>query len=439
MRPLGHRELIAIALPITLSNATTPLIGFADTVVVGRLGEPHLIGAVAVAANIFSALYWTFGFLRMGTTGLTAQAVGAREKTEVAANLMRALIIAGVTGIAMIILQSLIAFAAFGAMGASQEVESPARLYFDIRIWSTPAGLMNFALLGWFIGLGRATLAFWIQLFLNGLNIILAVLLVVSFELGVMGVALAAFLAEWMAAIVGLGIAARELRRRGAFAALGQVLDGTRLRRALVVNVDIMIRTLAVLTAFVFFTARGAQSGDVTLAANAVLFSMAMVATYLLDGFAFAAETLVGQSIGAKRIGRFRDAVYLSTTWAGVVGVILTLAIWMLGPSLIDFMTTSTAVREGARIYLPWAALMPIVSVWCFQLDGIFIGAARTGDMRNMMLISLAVFFVAWSVLQPLYGNHGLWAAMLVFNVVRALTLLSRYSALERTAFRVVA
>jgi MATE family multidrug resistance protein len=436
-RSVSNRDLLAIAVPIVLSNATTPLIGFFDTVVVGRLGQAHLIGAVAVAANIFNTLYWTFGFLRMGTTGLTAQAVGARNEPEVAANLMRALLIAGIGGLAMIAAQSLIAYLAFLVMGASQDVEQGARVYFQIRIFSAPAGLMNFALLGWFIGLGNAALAFWLQLLLNGINILLAVVLVLGLDLGVPGVALAAFTAEWIAAIAGLLVAFAALRRRGGRAPLGQVLDLERLKRALAVNGDIMIRTVALLLAMVFFTAQGAQSGDTILAANAVLFSIAMVATYLLDGFAFAAETLVGQAIGARLLPRFREAVYLSTIWAGAFGLTLTLAIWTLGPLIIDFMTTSPEVREAARVYLPWAALMPVVGVWCFQLDGIFIGAARTADMRNMMLLSLAVFFAAWACLQPLFANHGLWAALLIFNTARAITLLSRFPALERAAFRV--
>lgn len=432
---ISHRDVVAIALPIMLSNATVPLIGFADTVVVGQLGEAHLIGAVAIGATIFNFLYWGFGFLRMGTTGLTAQALGAQDGPEVAANLHRALIIAFTAGVAMIAVQSLIALAAFRIMGASQSVEVAARTYFEIRIWAAPAGLINFALLGWFIGLGRAGLAFVIQLFLNVLNVLLAVVCVIGLDLGIPGVASAALIAEWAAAGLGLYLAHADLVRRGISAPLAQVLDVGRMKRTFQVNSDIMIRTVCALTATVFFTAQGARAGDVTLAANAVLNSVAMVAIYLLDGFAFAAESLVGRAIGARVIERFRAAVRLSTVWAGSVGIILSLAIWLSGPSIIDFMTTSAEVRTAAREYLIWVALSPIVGVWCFQLDGIFIGATRTADMRNMMMLSIVIFFGAWAVLHPLFGNHGLWASMLVFNVARALTLLARFPALEKASF----
>ena len=435
-RPIGHREVVAIALPIMLSNATVPLIGFADTVVVGQLGQAHLIGAVAIGATIFNFLYWGFGFLRMGTTGLTAQALGAQDGPEVAANLHRALLIALAAGLAMIAAQSLIAWAAFQIMGASEAVEHAARTYFEIRIWAAPAGLINFALLGWFIGLGRAGLAFAIQIFLNIVNVLLAVLFVIGLELGIPGVGAAVLLAEWSAAILGLMLARADLMRRGASAPLNRVLDVARMKRTFQVNTDIMIRTLCALAAFVFFMAQGARAGDVTLAANAVLNSITMVAIYLLDGFAFAAESLVGRSIGARTQSRFREAVLVSTVWAGGTGVLLTLGIWFTGPLIVEFMTTSADVRSAAREYLIWAALMPIVGVWCFQLDGIFIGATRTADMRNMMILSVLIFFAVWSVLQPLYGNHGLWASMLVFNVVRALTLLARFPALERASFQ---
>lgn len=434
-QPIGHRDVVAIALPIMLSNATVPLIGFVDTVVVGQLGQAHLIGAVAVGATIFNFLYWGFGFLRMGTTGLTAQALGAQDTAEVAANLHRALLIAMAAGLAMIAAQALIAWAAFQIMGASAAVESAAGTYFEIRIWAAPAGLINFALLGWFIGLGRAGLAFVIQIFLNIVNVLLAVLFVIGLEYGISGVGLAALLAEWAAALLGLMLARADLVRRGASAPLSQVLDVGRMKRTFQVNTDIMIRTLCALSVFVFFVAQGARSGDVTLAANAVLNSITMVAVYLLDGFAFAAESLVGQSIGARTQPRFREAVLLSTLWAGATGLLLTIGIWLTGPLIIDFMTTSPDVRLAGREYLIWAALMPVVSVWCFQLDGIFIGATRTADMRNMMILSVLLFFAVWSVLQPLYGNHGLWISMLVFNIVRALTLLARFPALERASF----
>jgi MATE family multidrug resistance protein len=435
-RRLTHRDVAVVALPITLSNATTPLVGFVDTAVIGQLGEAHLIGGVAIAANIFNALYWGFGFLRMGTTGLTAQAAGAADSTEVAANLFRALLVAGLAGALIVIFQAHIAHGALWFMGASPAVEVAARGYYDMRIWAAPAGLANFALLGWFIGLGRAGVAFWLQIVLNLLNVALAILFVLGLGWGVAGAGLAALISEWSAALLGFALAFRELKARAAAAGRAAILDIARLKKMFAVNRDIMIRTFCALGAFLFFTAQSAQTDDVTLAANAVLMSLASIAVYLLDGFAFAAETLVGQAIGAGTRERFREAVALSTIWAGGFGLVTTAVLWLSGPAVIDMMTASEDVRAAARIYLFWAALTPIVGVWCFQLDGIFIGATRTADMRNMMILSLILYIAAWAVLKPAFANHGLWAAIHVFYVVRALTLLTRFPALERGAFR---
>jgi MATE family multidrug resistance protein len=435
-RRLTHRDVAVVALPITLSNATTPLVGFVDTAVIGQLGEAHLIGGVAIAANIFNAIYWGFGFLRMGTTGLTAQAAGASDSTEIAANLFRALLVAGLAGALIVLLQVPLARGALWFMGASSAVEVAARDYYDMRIWAAPAGLANFALLGWFIGLGRAGVAFWLQIVLNLLNVGLAILFVLGLGWGVAGAGLAALIAEWSAAVLGFALAFRELKARSATANRLAVLDVGRLKKMFAVNRDIMIRTFCVLGAFLFFTAQSAQTNDVTLAANAVLMSMAAIAVYLLDGFAFAAETLVGQAIGAATRERFREAVALSTVWAGGFGLVTTAVLWLSGPAVIDMMTASEDVRAAARTYLFWAALTPIVGVWCFQLDGIFIGATRTADMRNMMILSLLIYIAAWAVLKPAFANHGLWAALHVFYVVRALTLWARFPALERAAFR---
>lgn len=431
-RRLAHRDVVRIALPITVSNATTPFVGFADTVVIGQLGLAYLIGGVAVAANIFSFLYWMFGFLRMGTTGLTAQAVGARDRSEIAANLYRALLMALAGGGMMVLLQAPIADAAMRLMGGSADVEAAARTYYEIRIWGAPAGLVNFALLGWFIGLGRAAVAFWLQLLLNLVNITLAAVLVLVLGLGVAGVGSAALIADITAAVVGIGVAIRELGRWQASVGFAQVMDATRIKKAFAVNRDIMIRTFFVLAAMMFFTAQSAQTGELTLAANAMLHAIAMITVYLLDGFAFAAETLVGNAVGARDRERFRDAVRLSSLWAGVFGLVLTIIVWLAGPLIIAIMTSNTEIQAVAMRYLPWAALTPIVGVWCFQLDGIFIGATRTADMRNMMIISFVLYLAAWAVLKPLFGNDGLWAALMVLYIVRALTLLARYPALER-------
>ncbi len=318
-----HASMLRIAVPIMLSNATVPLIGYVDTAVVGQLGEAHLIGAVAIGGVIFSFLYWTFSFLRMGTTGLTAQAYGASDSREIAGHLLRALAVAGVFGIAMIALQRPIAAASFWAIGPSRQVQAAADTYYSIRIWAAPAGLINFALLGWFIGLGRAGVAFVVQLVVNILNMALAILFVLWLDGGVAGVGLAALIAEVAGAVVGIVVAIRIARQMGAAAPLSDARDWLKMKRSLGINADLTIRAIGHYTAIIFFTAQGAAAGDVTLAANAILMTLIHIMVYLLDGFAFAAEALVGRSVGARDKVSFWRAVRMSTVWAGVLAAII--------------------------------------------------------------------------------------------------------------------
>ncbi|MEM9028347.1 MAG: MATE family efflux transporter [Pseudomonadota bacterium] len=434
-RRYSNLEVLAIALPITFSNATTPLVGYADTVVIGQIGSETLMGGVAIASNIFSYIYWIFGFLRMGTTGLTAQAVGADDGTEVAANLWRALLVAAVCGLLLVCLQSIIGPFALWAMGASEGVQAAAGTYFTIRIWGAPAALANFALVGWFIGIGRADIAFWLQLLLNAINIALAVVLVSVYELGVAGVGIAVLAAEVVAAGVGLVIALRNLRARGARADRNQVLNALALFRTFAVNRDILIRTACLLFALAFFHSQGARAGDLTLASNALLHSLAMICIYMLDGFAFAAESLVGRAVGARDRYGFRITALRSTFWAASAAAVLTTVMFIGGPFFIDFATTSPAVREMARVYLIWAALLPIVAVWCFQLDGIFIGATETAEMRNMMILSLILYLVAALTLKELLHNHGLWLSLYVLFIARTVALGLRYPVIEKRIF----
>ena len=425
--------MLAIALPMIFANVTTPLIGAVDTAVIGQLGTAHLIGAVAVGATIFTFFYWAFGFLRMGTTGLTAQASGAERNREVMATLYRALLVAGAAGTAIIFLQWPIAEAAFALMGASPKVDDAARTYFAIRIWSAPAALANYALVGWFIGLGRAGMAFRLQLLLNLTNIGLDSLFVLGFGWGVAGVAAGTLIAETGAALVGLAVALRAAK--GLRIRLWRVFNAAKLRRMIAVNGDIMIRTLSLLFAFSFFTAQGARTGDLILAANAILMHFLSVSAYFLDGVAYATEALTGKAVGARNPARFAEAVRLSSIWAAALSVMVGAVFWLGGGSVIDAMTVNEAVRAVAPEYLIWAAVAPIIGVACFQLDGIFIGATRTRDMRNMMLVSLAVYLLAWAALTPSFGNHGLWGALMILFIVRALTLAVRFPALKRDAF----
>jgi MATE family multidrug resistance protein len=430
-----HRSVLAVAVPIMLSNVSEPLIGVVNTAVIGQLKEPYYIGAIAVGALIFSFIFWGFGFLRLSTGGLSAQALGAGDRTELVAVLVRALMIGLVAGIGLILLSPLIRDAAFSLVGGSPEIRSHGETYFNYRIFAAPAALSNYCVMGWFIGQSRAKLAFAVQLFLNLTNMALSAFFVLGLGMTSDGVGLAALIAEWSAVTLALVLAAMILRGMGAHISWPRILDRARLRRTLLMNGDVMIRTLCLVFAFTFFTARGARAGDVVVAANAVLLNLFEVSAYLIDGFAYASEALVGQSVGARNRERFRAAVWLTSVWAMVVGVVCSLVIWFLGPAIIDLMTLSDTVRETARIYLPWVAVSPVLGVICFQFDGIFTGAMATKDMRNMMIVSLGIFLLAWWLLERPFGNHGLWAALNIFFIARGVTFATRMPSLERRAF----
>ncbi|TNE56673.1 MAG: MATE family efflux transporter [Alphaproteobacteria bacterium] len=439
-REITRQKVFAIAWPIVLSNTTVPLLGLADTFVIGNQGDAALIGAIAIGAMIFSFLYWGFGFLRMGTTGLVAQAAGAGDEAEVSAAVARALLLAAVIGGVLILLQWPLRAGAFSFIDGSDAVEQGGLTYFTIRIWGAPATLATYAILGFFIGLQDSRTALVLQLFLNALNILLDVIFVMGLHWGVAGVAAGTLIAEVLAALFGLVLIYRRLRRRNPGATRlwpdwPALMARAALVKTLSVNSDIMLRTLCLIFAFAWFTNQGAKAGDIALAANAVLMQFVTFSAFFLDGFAFSAESLVGQSIGEKDRRHLRLVVRYSTELAALTALIMSLLILVTGPYVIDALTNVDTVRAAARAYLPWAVIAPVASVWCFQLDGIFIGATRTADMRNAMALSLIVYLMSWFWLAGLYGNHGLWAALTVFYIVRAVTLYWRYPPLKEESF----
>ncbi len=431
-KEISHRRVLNIALPIVLSNATVPILGAVDTGVVGQLGQAAPIGAVGLGAIILSAFYWFFGFLRMGTVGLTAQAAGDNDQPEVAALLTRGLMIGVGAGVAVIALQAALFWGAFRVSPASAEVEGLARQYMTIRIWSAPAAISMYAITGWLIAQERTRAVLVIQLWMNGLNIGLDLWFVLGLGWGVQGVALATFIAEWSGLALGLWFC-RAVFRGPDWLNWVRVLDRVRWVRMMKVNTDILIRSLMLQAMFVSFVFIGSDMGDVTLAANQVLMQFLMITSYGLDGFAFAAEALVGRAYGARQVTALRRGAVLASFWACVVSVLLMGAFWVLGPMVIDLMATAPEVRADARVYLSYLIFVPITGVAAFMLDGIFIGATRSRDMRNMMAVSFVVYLLAVWALVPLFGNHGLWAAMLIAFVVRGVTLGLRYPALERS------
>lgn len=430
---LTHRRVLQISLPIVLSNATVPILGAVDTGVVGQMGEAAPIGAVGIGAIILTAFYWIFGFLRMGTAGLAAQAHGAGDQPEVAALLSRALLIGATAGFAMILLQIPLFYGAFNLSPASPEVESLAREYMAIRVWSAPATIALYGITGWLVALERTKAILAIQVLMNGANIILDLVFVLGFDWGVAGVGWATFIAEWAGLALGLWLC-RDAFKGTAWRNVERIFDRIRLKNMAVVNTDIMIRSVLLQAIFVSFLFWGADFGDVNLAANQVLLQFLYITSYAQDGFAFAAESLVGQALGAKKRAALRRAAILTFGWGAATGLLLTTCFAIFGPAIIDTMAKAPEVQSAGRTFLPYMIAAPLVGVASWMLDGIFIGATRTKDMRNMMIISALVYFACVFPLMAAFGNHGLWLGLLLSFVVRGITLGMKYPALEASA-----
>ncbi|WP_299599267.1 MATE family efflux transporter [uncultured Tateyamaria sp.] len=431
--PLTHKRVLRIALPIVLSNATVPILGAVDVGVVGQMGEAAPIGAVAMGAIILSTVYWIFGFLRMGTVSLAGQAAGAGDDDEVSAWLTRALLVAGMGGAGLILLQFPIVWLAFQLSPASAEVESLARDYLFIRIWTAPAAIAVYALTGWLVAMERTGGVFWVQLVMNGVNIILNFVFVLGFGWGVSGVAIATVIAEVLGAGLGLWFC-RAAFDRPAWRDWPRVLRRAQLIKMALLNTDILLRSLMLMIIFSSFVFLGARFGDVTLAANEVLIQFMYITAYAMDGFAFAAETLIARAYGRRDPMRVRRSALMTSMWGMAICCITAGAFLFVGPWLIDVMAKDIEVQMVAREYLWWMVAAPLVGCAAWMFDGIFIGAGRGRDMRNMMAISFVLYWLAVLILLPLMGNHGLWAAILISFVARGVTLGLRYPALERAA-----
>jgi MATE family multidrug resistance protein len=426
-------QVFAIAGPAMVANLTTPLIGVVATIAIGRLGDATLLGGVAIASVIFDSLFWLFAFLRMSTLAFTAQALGSGETQEIGALLVRGLAVAALIGAGLIALQIPLGAVLLGAMGGSEGVTRAAKIYFSIRIWSAPLALANYVVLGWLIGQARARLALAVQIAINLINVAATVVLVLVAHAGIAGAAIAAVVAEATGLLLGVLIA-RRLTRGAPGIPRATLFDRTKLIRMLAVNRDIMIRTAALIAAFLFFTAQGARSGDVILAANAVLNNFLMISAFFLDGLANAAEQLCGRAYGARDRIAFSGAVRLVILWGSGFALAVIAVFALFGPPLIDAMTSSADVRQQARDTLWFVVLSPILSVFAFAYDGIFIGATWARDMRNLMVLSMAIFFAAWLSLRS-FGNAGLWGSLLVFYAARGGLQALRYPALLRNSF----
>ncbi len=423
----SYRRILAVAWPIILANAAPPLLGLTDTAVIGHTRGAAALGAIAVGSLVLNVVYWTFGFLRMGTTGLVAQARGARDELHLRTTVARATLLGTGLGLLLLCLQVPLSALALRLVDAGPEVTPNAATYLAIRFWSAPATLLTYALFGTLIGLGRTRTLLGLQLWLNGLNLTLDVVFVAGFDWGVRGIALGTFLAEWSTALIAGVMVYRRLQADRA--PTTPFLDRTDLlrlaawRASLTANFDIMVRTLALLGGFAWFTRQAAQWDAVTLAANHVLLGFISFAAFFLDGFAFATEALVGEAKGARSPHHFDLTLRRTFVLASLTAIVLGVGLALSGSHLIPALVTDPAVRATALRYLPYAAVYIVLGVAAFQLDGIFLGTTATAPLRNAAVASTLLFLAAAVPLAARWHNDGLWLAFIGFVIVRALTL----------------
>ncbi|MCX7129645.1 MATE family efflux transporter [Aeromonas sp.] len=424
--PSRHRAVFVLALPMVFSNITTPLLGLVDTWVIGHLGQAWFLGGVSVGATLINLIFWLLGFLRMSTTGLTAQAHGAADGRAQLDTLLRALGLAIALGLALLLLLFPLLPRLIALSGGSAEVQLYASHYVEVRIWSAPAALCNLVIMGWLLGMQDARSPMVMLILTNLVNMALDALFVLGLGWRVRGVAAASVMADYCALAAGIWLVRRQLRQlaptvwQDGWQRWRQLAPMVRL---LGLNRDIFLRSLCLQLCFAFMTLQGARLGDVAVAANAVLLNFLMLISYGLDGFAYAVEAMVGRAIGQRDRQKLREAIVLNLGWAALIATAFTLGFALLGSWLVGQITDIPAVVAEANRQLPWLIAMPLLAVWCFLLDGVFIGATRAREMRNsMMLAAFGGFFPIWWLCQS-WGVAALWAAMAALMVGRGLSL----------------
>ncbi len=416
-----NRDVWRIAAPLILSNITVPLLGMVDTGVTGHLDNAAYLGAVAIGSTIFGFIYTGVNFLRMGTTGIAAQRFGAKDYDGLRVSLGQAIIVALAIAAALLLLQWPIGYLAMQLLGADAEIKAYALEYFSIRIWSAPGTLVTYALLGWFIGLQNARVPLLIVLTINVTNIALDLLFVLVFGMKVDGVALASVIAEYTGVAVGIGFAIRILRQNAGHWPVAKFVKLREYAAFFAINGNLFIRTMALVFTLAFVTAQGARMGGLVLAANALLMNFQHLTSFGLDGIAHAAEALVGKAIGEGRRESLQRSVQLTLKWSLIFAAGFSLCYLIGGPILIRVLTDLPDVQQTTLRYLPWMIASPLISVWSFLYDGVFVGATRAREMRNIMVMSaLVVFLPAWYLLQWL-GNDGLWLAFMLFMASRGI------------------
>ncbi len=428
-RELSYTSLIKLAVPIIIANCVTPLLGLTDTAVIGHLSDTTNLGAIALGALLFSFLYWGFGFLRMSTTGIIAQAKGRGEHQAILDHLLRALVLGFLLGVLIIALQVPLLNIALHLFQASSTIEQITADYFNIRIWSAPACLATYGIMGLLIGLGENKRLLVLQLFLNGVNIVLDLLFAGCWDLGAKGIAWGTLIAEWLTFFLGLMIVYQTLspfRQHLQSPNITSLTHWHSIKPMLVSNANIMVRTLLLLLSFAIFTNQAARFGDVTLAANHLLLQIISFSAFFLDGFAFVTESLTGQAKGKRNLRQFDTVIKRSTLLAFLTAIALSALIYSLGNHLITMLTDITNVGQTALTYLPFAAIYILLSSFAFQLDGIFIGTSETLALRNAAIVSSGCFFLLTYALSS-WLYVGLWLAFISYVVLRAITLLFYY------------
>lgn len=430
-----HRAYLALSIPLIISGMSTPILGAVDTAVVGRIPDTAAIGGVAIGAVIFNTIYWLLGFLRVSTSGFTAQAEGANNQNEMLLSLLRPTILAILFGALFIIFQQPILQIALTLIGGSEAVSTNAATYFSIRIWGAPFLLLSYVIIGWLIGMGKVRLALFIQIGMNVINILLDFLFVFGLGLGVAGVGYASLIAEASTILFGCIFIYRTNAKKIRKITRKMILQKEPLLQMLKVNRDLFLRTVCLLVMTGLFTSSGASMGEVTLAANAILLQIHYMMAYLFGGFANASSILVGRAVGTRNHFLFKRAFSLSLQWGLLSSVLLFVLTYFFGDYIVVLFTNIPEIKAMTTELLIWMLIFPFVGFLGLLLEGIFSGATEVKPVRDSIFLALLFYVIALWILIPIYQNNGLWMAFLLFSLGRSIFLLRYVPKLTRTKF----
>ncbi|MBR1520113.1 MAG: MATE family efflux transporter [Bacteroidaceae bacterium] len=432
---LRDRKILHIALPSIVSNITVPLLGLIDVAITGHLGSAAYIGAIAVGGMLFNIIYWMFAFLRMGTSGMTSQAFGARDLTEVVSVLLRALFVSLGISVLMLCLQVPVRELSLYIIMPSEEVAALTRTYYNICIWGAPAALSLFVLTGWYVGMQNSKIPMAVAIIQNVANIAVSLLFVYGCGMKIEGVALGTVIAQYIGLGVAVGLLFRNYSRLRKYLCRQLVLTTASLQKFFLLNKDIFLRTCCLILVHFFFISAGAKQGDTELAVNTILMQLFTLYSYIMDGFAFAGEAMVGKAIGAKMRSIYDDTVRHLFRWGWALAAVFTLAYVLFGNAFLSLLTDDATVLEAIHIYQPWTFLFPLCGMAAFIWDGIYIGATATKGMLISMASGMAVFFLLYVLLVPLFANHGLWIAFICYLSARGISQTLMRQSIMKSAF----